>query len=259
MALAFHRIAYKPLTRCNIEELAAHQSAIDRRNGRYGGGIAFARKDETPEKDVARRHILQLLDTRAMPGHITVLTMPGLSWKLEFDLLAQREPGWTKNHWTQRTRLQCVENDRFIYYSATTKMPGNKHGFVLRTHDRPAYAEREVGNDAIDRFTFANVDDLMAEGRDTFDAAWLDYTGPLTVKRLETIAKFYRERIRSTLIVTSLKARYSHEVERAAARHGGYCEWAVHPFADSIGLHAIEYQDGASPMFQFACRKVRHG
>jgi hypothetical protein len=70
MALAFHRIAYKPLTRCNIEELAAHQSAIDRRNGRYGGGIAFARKDETPEKDVARRHILQLLDTRAMPGHI---------------------------------------------------------------------------------------------------------------------------------------------------------------------------------------------
>jgi hypothetical protein len=62
--------------------------------------------------------------------------------------------------------------------------------------------------------------------------------------------------VRSTLIVTTLKARWNQETDRAVRKHGGYCEWAVSPFHDQIGLHAIEYQDGASPMFQFACRKT---
>ena len=255
MALAFHRIAYKPLSRCSIDELAVEQAARDRREQRTTGGVAFARKDSTPEKDATRREILLLLCTHLMPGPISVLSMPGVSWAFEYALLGQREHGWSKSLYARRTNLHCVDNDRFVYYSATTKMPGNKYRCVIKNHPRPGYAEREIGNSMVQRYTFANVDDLMAEGRDTYDVAWLDYTGPLTVKRLDLIAKFYRERIRSTLILTSLKARWNKDVDRAAARHGGYCEWAVHPFADSVGLHAIEYQDGASPMFQFACQK----
>jgi hypothetical protein len=256
MALAVHHIPYKALGRCGVEELAADQAARNRREAQLTGGVSFARKEFTSEKGAARREIRHLLTTQQMPGPISVLSMPGLAWTFEYDVLAQRDSGWTKTRDVQRTRFFCVENDRYVYYSAATKMPGSKHKMTVRTLERPAYAETAIGNSAIGCFAFANVDDLMAEGRETFDVAWLDYTGPLTVDRLKLIERFYRDNVRSTLIVTSLKARWNKDTDRAAQRHGGYCEWAVAPFGDSIGLHAIEYQDGPSPMFQFACRKV---
>lgn len=255
MALAFHRIKYKRLGLCNIEELAAEQAARDRRQSQITGGVAFARKEGTAEKNLARREIVRLLTTCHMPGPISVLSMPGLSWTFEHDLIAQRDPGWTKTRDPHRTRFLCVENDRYVYYSAATKMPGSRHGMVTRTLERPEYAETAIGNAAIGRFAFANVDDVIL-GDEQFDAAWLDYTGPLTVERLDRIASFFQRCVRSTLIVTVLKARWNEKADRAAHRHGGYCEWAVSPFRDAIGLHAIEYQDGPSPMFQFACRKA---
>lgn len=256
MSFAVHHIPYKPLTRCSVDELAVHQRARDRRGAHVTGGIAFARKESTDEKAAARAEILRLLTPSFMPGPISVLSMPGLGWAFEQELLARREQCWTKSRRVQRTRLLCVENDRFVYYSAATKMLGNKHGLVLRNMERPSYAERCMGNGIVDRFAFANVDDVIA-GDECFDVAWLDYTGPLTVERLRLIEVFYRRRVRSMLVVTVLKARWNKEVERAARPHGGYCEWAVSPFHDAIGLHAIEYQDGASPMFQFACQKQR--
>lgn len=256
MALAVHHIPYKAVTRCNVEELAAEQEARNRRQSRLTGGVSFARKEFGDEKKVARREIMRLLTTESMPGPISVLCMPGIAWTFEADLLAQREPGWTKTLQKRLTQLVCVENDRYVYYSATTKMLGSRHGAMLRNLERPQYAECVIGNGIVDRFVFANVDDLLADGDEQFDVAWLDYTGPLTAHRLQLIERFYRERVRSTLIVTALKARWSKETERAARRHGGYCEWAVSPFANEIGLHAIEYQDGPSPMFQFACRKL---
>lgn len=254
--LHVHHVPYKPLARCSIDELAAAQQARDRREARLSSGVSFARKEFGDEKIAARREILRLLSPDVMPGPVSVLSMPGIAWTFEADLIAHREPGWTKTLQKRRTHVTCIENDRFVYYSAATKMLGSRHGSLLRNLDRPAYAECAIGNGVIDSFIFANVDDLMAEGDERFDAAWLDYTGPLTVERRDLIARFFRERVRSTLIVTTLKARWTKEVDRAAQRAGGYCEWAVEPFADAIALHAIEYQDGQSPMLQFACRKV---
>jgi len=252
MALSVHHIPYKALSRCSIEELAAEQAARDRRACRITGGVSFARKESTDEKSVARLAIVNLLTLDQMPGPISILTMPGMGWHFEGKLLKQRDPKWRDQPWAPNTRFICVENDRLVYYAATTTMPG-KHT-MLRTLERPIYAERAIGNGIVDRFVFANVDDVIA-GDERFDVAWLDYTGPLTVERLRLIERFYRRCVNSTLIVTSLKARWNKDTDRAVRRHGGYCEWAVSPFDDSVGLHAIEYQDGASPMFQFACRK----
>jgi hypothetical protein len=255
MALGVHHIPYKALARCGIEELAADQAARDRRGALLSGGVSFARKESDDGKKLARKEILRLLATTVMPGPISVLSMPGIAWTFEADLVAQREPGWTKSLKIERTHLTCIENDRYVYYAGATKLLGSRHGALLRNLDRPAYAECSIGNGVIERFVFANVDDLMTGGDERFDVAWLDYTGPLTVERLKVIERFYRECVRSTLIVTSLKARWTQDTDRAVRRHGGYCEWAVSPFSKELGLHAIEYQDGQSPMFQFACQK----
>lgn len=248
-------IPYKALSRCSIDELAAQQQLNEQRL-RNSGGVLFARKDERDEKNAARKAITDLPLFKDRSRHLSILSMPGLHWTFEVELLAQREPGWRKERRQacESMRLTCVENDRFVYYSATTKMPGNKH-CTLRSLERPAFAERAMGNGLIDRFAFANVDDLMAEGGETFDIAWLDYTGPLSVDRMKLIQRFWARSVRDTLIVTSLKARWNRETSNTIDRNGGVMNWLRSRLPGDV-LHEIEYQDGFSPMAQFAIAKA---
>lgn len=252
MSFNVHIIPYKAQARCSIDELAAEQAAKDRYSRVYGG-VSFARKDDSAGDDgkrAARNAIAALLTLDAMPGCISLLTMPGIDWHFEGKLLKLREPNWRHEPMTQTLRLTCVENDRLVYYSATTRMPG-KHT-LMRVLDRPGYAERSMGNGIIDRYEFANVDDLMQSG-ETFDFAWLDYTGPLSVKRMAIIEAFWRSRVRHTLVVTSLKARWNRETSDTIARHGGPMDW-MRRRLPGVELHALDYND-TSPMIQFAVRK----
>lgn len=246
-----HTIPYKPLSRCGLDELAAEQASRDRR-GRVYGGVAFARKEDDDEKRAARNAIVDMLTPAAMPGCISILTMPGIGWHFEGKVLKLRDPNWRTQPMTQGMRLTCVENDRLVYYSATTRMPG-KHT-LMRSLERPEYAERVMSNGVIDRYEFANVDDLM-QGEATFDFAWLDYTGPLSVPRMKIIQRFWREKVRNKLVVTSLKARWNRETSDTITRNGGVLSWLRNRLP-GVEQHAIEYQDGASPMVQFAVAKA---
>ena len=246
---------HKPLSRCNLEELAAQQ-VINERRRQQSGGIAFARKEEQDGKDAARRSILSLLTLDQKPGkRLSILTMPGLCWTFEAKLLWQRDPYWQKREKVKHLRFTCVESDRFIYYAAAMKMPGIKQ-CGIQSLVRPGYAERAVGQKVIDRYIFANVDDLMQDRRESFDVAWLDYTGPLSVDRMKIIERFWREQVRDTLVVTALKARWTKATSSVIAQHGSCLDWMRARLLGCI-LHEIEYQDGASPMVQFAIAKPR--
>lgn len=242
---------YKPLARCNIEELAAIQQV------RPSGGMLFARNPERAEKDAARQKILDLFSLEARPQFLRILTMPSLDWRFERKLLGKREGDWMRHAEPCHTKITSIENDRFIYYSAVHQMPGLHTKRALTTILKPApFAERTVRTKFINEFHFANVDDLMAQEPrdkwDAWDAAWLDYTGPLTVERLKLIARFYDRAVRNTLIVTALKARYNKETSIAIERAGGHSEWLRKHLPGEV-LHDIEYFD-TSPMVQFAVR-----
>lgn len=240
--------AYKPLYRCNIEELAAIQHV------RPSGGMLFARNPDREQKDAARQKILDLFAPAARPEALSILTMPGLDWRFERKLLGKREGDWMRKAGPHRTRITAVENDRFIYYSAVHHMPGLHTRRALTWNVPPAsFAERTVRTKFISKFHFANVDDLMIETPESWDAAWLDYTGPLTIERLKLIARFYETSIYSTLIITSLKARYNRETSIAIERAGGHSEWVRRAIPGEV-LHDIEYFD-TSPMAQIAIRK----
>ena len=239
---------YKPLYRCDIEELAAMQHV------RPSGGMAFARNPDREQKDLARQKITALFTPAAHPQPLSILTMPGLDWRFERKLLKKREGYWQERAEPRRTRITSIENDRFIYYSAVHQMPGLHTKNALATIQKPApFAERAVSTKFIGRFYFANVDDLMAETNQSWDEAWLDYTGPLTVERLKLIASFFDRAIRGTLIVTALKARYNKDTMQSVDRAGGYFEWLRKHLPGTV-LHEIEYFD-TSPMAQFAIQK----
>lgn len=240
---------YKPLSRCNIEELAAIQQV------RPSGGVLFARNPDREQKDAARQHIIDLFTGDAHPEPLSILTMPGLDWRFERKLLGKREGDWMRKAGPQRTRITAIENDRFIYYSAAHKMPGTDTKRPLVVHlEREPFAERTIKTKFVSKFHFANVDDLMAETTEQWDAAWLDYTGPLTVERMRLISQFYERSVRQTLVLTVLKARYNRDTSNAIERAGNHSEWVRKHLPGTV-LHDIEYFD-TSPMAQIAVRKA---
>jgi hypothetical protein len=85
--------------------------------------------------------------------------------------------------------------------------------------------------------------------------AWLDYTGPLSIERMKLIRRFWMHGRCRTLVVTSLKARWNKETSETIARNGGPLAWHRARLLGTV-LHEIEYQDGASPMVQFAIMKM---
>jgi hypothetical protein len=241
--------SYKPLYRCNIEELAAMQHI------RPSGGMLFARNPDREEKDAARRQILDLFTVDVWPSSLRILTMPGLDSRFARKLLGKREGDWMRRAGTQRTTITGVENDRFIYYSAATTMPGlHTKRALTRLLPAPSFAERTMRTKFVQNFHFANVDDLMLETTERWDAVWLDYTGPLTKERLKLIEGFFHRSVRSTLIITALKARWNRETSDAITRAGGHSEWLRKHLPGDV-LHDLEYFD-TSPMAQFA---VKHG
>lgn len=252
--------AYRPLSRCGIEELAVHQITAT-----PSGGVLFARKTERGEKDEARRHIIDLLgDVQAFPT-LSVLTLPGLDWKFERKLLGRREGDWFRGDAPVRTTLTGIESDRSIYHAAIMAMPGmrtwkpSSRGMKnppIVVHPSTSFAERAVSNPWVDRFFFGNVDDLMRIDDRVFDAAWLDYTGPMSIERLAIVRKFFDNRVRSVLVVTALRARWNRETSDAIAKAGGHSPWFLRAVGGEV-LHDIDYQDGASPMAQIAVLKAR--
>lgn len=247
---------YRPLSACGIEELAAHQI-----NATPSPGVLFARKQEHEEKDAARLAILDLLGPDEFPKGLSVLSMPSVQWKFERKLFGRREGDWLRKKGPHRTYLTCIENDRPIYHAALMQMPGVyqlKHGnSIVQMLPATSFAERVVRNRWVGRFFFANVDDLMRDhdGEHQYDVAWLDYTGPLTIERLALIDEFFRKGVRSILVVTALKARWNRDTSDAIERAGGHSAWFLKTIPGAL-LHEINYQDGGSPMAQFAMRKT---
>ncbi len=241
---------YKPLSRCDSEELAAHQASV-----KAVGGVLFARGRDRDGKDAARQQVLDLFVPAAWDTHLSILTMPGLEWRFERLLLGHRETGWTsRNSYPLRTKITSIENDRAIYYSAAATMPGMEtRNALAQVRVPPPFAEHAIKTKFIKRFYFGNVDDFMAQPTDwRCDAAWLDYTGPMTVERLNLIARFYQAAVRRILIVTVLKARWNKATSNAIAKAGGHSEWLRAHLAGDV-LHDLEYND-TSPMAQLAVR-----
>lgn len=242
----------------SIEELAGRQMAL--RN--ISPGVAFARATPEPNKVFARNQVLKLLGVREHPKGLCILTMPGLTWQFERDLLRLREGMWERKRdgkgSVHNTYICGIESDRSIWHAGVTLMPGGPRDSVESTTTILAptqWAEKVVRNRFISRYMLGSVEALMAETDFMYDAAWIDFNGQLSLKRMDLLDKFFKHHIRRTLIVTSLKGRWDRVTKTVIHEAGGIVEWARERLGGVV-RHSFDYGSGDATMTQFALSKL---
>ena len=238
----------------SIEELAGRQIAMNNRR-KLQGGVAFARKVNTAEKNIARAQVLRLFKTKRWPRGLSILTMPGLYWTFEHRLLSAREGNWRGRIQPARsTHITAVEIDPGIYAAAMASMPC-KPSTALVTHLKsPMWTGHATGSDAVRRYYNCDVFALMRHNEKPFGAAWLDFTGPMSPARLEDIREFYKKWVEGILVVTFLAARHGGDATLEIEESTGIQKWLAE-YLPGKCLHFLRYQDGASPMAQYAVKK----
>lgn len=244
------RTNYKPNTPWGLDELTSSRK-LERGTE---GGILFARNADGDEKTEARKLILDLFQPDVWPSHLHMITMPGMHWKFERKLLGMREGNWMDKSCPSVTHFATVENNRSIFSASLHKMPGLYRSTMKETSPKP-FAEIGFRTNFASHF-FCNADDFIAYdnwNNGSWNAAWFDYTGPLSIERLSLIKRFCHRQFRlGTLIVTALKARWNMATSDAINDAGGYSEWLRKHLVGDV-LHDIKYMD-TSPMAQFAVK-----
>jgi len=249
---------FHDMATASTEEVVAHFN----QKGKVTPGVGFARKLHCsrrawPGKDSARSRILNLYSSYKWPMHLTILTMPGLKWLFETQLLHRRgmnESGRMKGPQppTALTRIIAVENDELIYRGALNYIP--------RSNDRSItlHGARALSTDLIQRFYAMSIEDYIEDKYcEFFDAAWFDFNGFLTERRLEGIKKFWAHHCGLFLTVTTLAARWTPTLSAQLHRAGGLSKFIQESLPDSKVFDDFSYQDGKVPMHQLTLIKEK--
>jgi hypothetical protein len=238
-----------------IYEDVAFRNVIGNDRRLQTSGVAYARKSllsAMEAKDAARNRILASLTRKERRGGLRILTMPGLEWKFEKELISRRD--YAGRHAAKRvrdewqTKIYAVEYDPAIFFGSMKWIPGRRKGLTqLSPH--------AIKTCVVRCYYMTDVESFIRDPQcPEFDAAWLDFTGYMTPRLLSSIRHFWRERCAWQLTVTGLNARYPSSVKEQVKRHGGMCEW----IAETLGGKVFDkygYFDEYSAMYQVTVRK----
>lgn len=216
-------------------------------------GVHFARRESDTAKAKARGRVLHYIQRfHEKRRRLNILTMPGVDWTFEKALIGAREHGGGKRY-PRYTFITAVESSHAVWTAALVTMPLG-FGALITDLPTPTGVTAAVRSKVISRFYCCDVEDYInSDTMYPLDAAWLDFCGPITERRLQAINVLWERRGVKTLVVTSLKARWPRETAQAVKRDGLLSTIvAATPKASVIAEH--EYRDG-SPMHQVVLRQ----
>jgi hypothetical protein len=229
-------------------------------NGGSSSGTSFARKlhcsgTNLPGKDSARGRLVNLYDSDKWPMPLTILTMPGLKWLFENQLLQRRGKNGAQsrfpghNYPKAPTHIVSVENENIIYLGALKFIPRDSQNSLK------ILSVRSVSTNFIHRYLAMDVEEYI-ESADClfFDAAWIDFTGFVTVRRLEALKNFWHTKVGLHLTITSLAARWQTAISEMIAMHGSLGQMLAKTL-DADVLNEFSYADGVTPMHQITLTK----
>jgi hypothetical protein len=216
------------------------------------GGVLFARKGNAEDKQLARERVVKSLGPIFWPGNLRLLTLPGLKWEFEYQLLQMRQKGQT------RTTVYALERDPAIYFGSLKWMPRR---FQCKRPNHTGNGEiKQVSphclrTRSIHSYYFTSAEAFLKDPNcPEVDAAWLDFTGTINADTMAALRRFWRTRCTWQMTVTALNGRYKSETAKAVARHGGFVEWIINSLPGFVS-DVYRYRDGHSAMVQITLQK----
>jgi hypothetical protein len=230
----------------DMESLAA----IVRQRKNQSPGVNFARSQFSEPwkdgKDDARAQILGLLSPLRRKTPISILTMPGITWHFEKNLLKLREPELAEGK-VSRTSITSIEREPPIFVAALKDIPGADRG-LEHLPDDFMRSTCTMKTPFIKRFHLTTFEEFAEVNTRLYTDAWLDFTGPLTERLLETIPYFWKH-IECTLTITTLNARWDRRTSNKVKRAGGAANLLMETLDQPLHFRTDRYIDTV-PMIQ---------
>ncbi len=222
-------------------------------------GIAWARlmrEANRPEKDAAREAVLSVMGVDRFPN-LKVLTFPASEWRFEHALLAMR--GEREDRGPRRTLIHSIERDIAVYRAACHNIPrsrsATRNAEEIRTPECPAFASAHVQTARVGAFYCCEFEDYAAASCQAyFHAAWLDFNGQLTQRRLSAVESFWNRQVYSLLVVTVLELHQSDWMRARINSHGGTEHLLAACLPGALIESVTRYNDSA-PMAQIVLRR----
>lgn len=246
-----------------LYEKVAFRNVIGADRRLQTSGVAFARKAHMTTmraKDDARWRILDSLSREEWPGKLRVMTMPGLEWIFERELINSRDYAIHGDNWKanpqggqffkqrKATEIVAVEYDPAVYFGSIKWMPASRKKLSQLSPHALSTSKIEV-------YYFTDVETFIGDSAcPEVDAAWLDFTGYMTPVRLHRINRFWKEKCRWQLAITVLNARYPAHVKAQVLKYGSMDKWITGVLGGQI-VDIHHYFDECSAMIQIILRK----
>ncbi len=206
-------------------------------------GEGYVRRKQKTEKQRMRDLIITELSLRHWPNALNVLTFPSIHWSFENDLINKRErPRDLQRGYVNATIITAIERETPIFRAAALRMPGTRDG-EIHILETPPWASAAVRTRKIGRFYQTDFESLAAKQDYVYDAAWLDFNGPLSPKLVAHIISFWSRKIRWKMFVTVMHGRYTPDAMESIERYGSPEEWLSSSLTDSRQIMSERYRD----------------
>jgi hypothetical protein len=246
-----------------LYEKVAFRNVIGADRRLQTSGVAFARKAHMTTmraKDAARWRIIDSLSREEWPNKLRVLTLPGLEWLFERELINSRDyaihgDGWKASPQGAQffrkdtaTEIVALEYDPAVYFGSIKWMPAAKKKLTQLSPHALSTSKIEV-------YYFTDAETFIGDTAcPHVDAAWLDFTGYMTPARLYRINRFWKEKCGHQLAITVLNARYPSHVKAHVLKHGSMEKWISSVLGGNVyDIH--HYFDDHSAMLQIIVRR----
>lgn len=140
-----------------------------------------------------------------------------------------------------RTYVWAIEGDEAIFRASLPWMPGSE--FVLAERSSLDCSSCAMRTPLIQRYNRCWFEDYAMLDEPSVDAAWFDFNGPLTDRRLEGLIHFWDNRIRRYLIVTFQAGRTTGKVNVLLDAHGSAARLLQHMMPQSAIVEDRRYGD----------------
>ena len=217
--------------------------------GQYERDLSYLKRDAWTQKEIARDRIIQMLRWKRKP--LRILTMPGLTWKFEHNLLKMRGRGGDNY-----THIYAIERSPVIWNASIFNMPGVADGINFTKFKR--IGVKSVASTRLIRSYMLGEFEECAIGfplRKPFDLAWLDFTGQISERRIAAIEVLWERVLRDYLVITSLYGRWNKSTKARIDEAGSLAAAVMSRLDDAFLMDEYRYADGVA-MHQMVIRRA---